>query len=657
MRYKSLKTRLIVILLLVGIIPVMVTGTYNFIISSNSYQNVQNETQEQIEHAVAQHLDKVTNDLKYIAELYAQDIRVQHLLTETNRGTLETEGKALFESLQKEHQITVLEFGDVQGNVYLRGHNVSKYGDSKADVMAIQQALKGQTISGFEYGSSGLSVRAFAPIKQEGKVIGTLQIGLGNEFLTDFQALFPSTEVDLINATGEIVRSTHTDRIGEQIVNDYFAQAMAGEQTRFTDLKQLKIESYLPIQDPTGTAVVSTLLLVQDITTTQNAISQMKMTNGIALLITIFAAIAVALFYSRTLTVPIIKTTQMMHTLSSGDLTSRIADNNRRDEIGKLMTDMKKMQEHLHKTISEIAQASTTVTTKSTVLSQSAKEVSQGSEAIAETMEYLSKGVDKQTVEVSEISGIMVEFSRKLAESTAQGNQLNTTSENVLTLSEDGAKLMNTSNEQMQEIHQVMKESMGKMVQLDQQAVQISSFVSIIEEVANQTNLLALNASIEAARAGEHGKGFAVVADEVRKLAEQVGHSVTEITSIVSAIQHDSKEVSASLQRGYGQVVTGSEQLEITANTFNEIQNSVSQMAQFITMMIHNLQEMSHEGHEINDAMQEITALTEETAASVEETTATVIQTSATMGGVATATEQLSDLAEQLNRVVKDYKI
>ncbi|MEG0472420.1 MAG: HAMP domain-containing methyl-accepting chemotaxis protein, partial [Solibacillus sp.] len=462
---------------------------------------------------------------------------------------------------------------------------------------------------------------------------------------------------DLINATGEIVRSTHTDRIGEQIVNDYFAQAMAGEQTRFTDLKQLKIESYLPIQDPTGTAVVSTLLLVQDITTTQNAISQMKMTNGIALLITIFAAIAVALFYSRTLTVPIIKTTQMMHTLSSGDLTSRIADHNRRDEIGKLMTDMKKMQEHLHKTISEIAQASTTVTTKSTVLSQSAKEVSQGSEAIAETMEYLSKGVDKQTVEVSEISGIMVEFSRKLAESTAQGNQLNTTSENVLTLSEDGAKLMNTSNEQMQEIHQVMKESMGKMVQLDQQAVQISSFVSIIEEVANQTNLLALNASIEAARAGEHGKGFAVVADEVRKLAEQVGHSVTEITSIVSAIQHDSKEVSASLQRGYGQVVTGSEQLEITANTFNEIQNSVSQMAQFITMMIHNLQEMSHEGHEINEAMQEITALTEETAASVEETTATVIQTSATMGEVATATEQLSDLAEQLNRVVKDYKI
>ena len=100
MRYKSLKTRLIVILLLVGIIPVMVTGTYNFIISSNSYQNVQNETQEQIEHAVAQHLDKVTNDLKYIAELYAQDIRVQQLLTETNRGTLETEGKALFESLQ-----------------------------------------------------------------------------------------------------------------------------------------------------------------------------------------------------------------------------------------------------------------------------------------------------------------------------------------------------------------------------------------------------------------------------------------------------------------------------------------------------------------------------------------------------------------------------
>ncbi|ATP38850.1 chemotaxis protein [Solibacillus sp. R5-41] len=657
MRYKSLKTRLIVILLLVGIIPVAVTGTYNFLTSSTSYQNVQNEKQEQIEHAVAQHLNKVSNDLKYIAELYAQDTRVQQLLKETSRTTLDTEGLALFESLQKEHQLTILELGDLQGNVHLRGHNVSKYGDSKADVMAIQQALKGQAISGFEYGSSGLSVRAFAPIKQDGKVIGTLQLGLGNEFLTDFQALFPSTEVDLINEAGEIVRSTHTDRIGQKITNDYFAKAMAGEKTRFTDSKQLKIESYLPIQDPTSTAVVSTLLLVQDIATTQTAINQMKMTSGIALLITVLVAIAVAIFYSRTLTVPIIKTTQMMHVLSSGDLASRIADHNRRDEIGILMTDMKKMQEHLHKTISEISQASTTVTTKSIMLAQSTEEVSKGSEAIAETMENLSKGVEKQTVEVAEISEIMVEFSHKLAESTVQGNQLNVTSENVLALSENGAKLMNTSNEQMQEIHQVMKESMEKMVQLDKQAVQISSFVSIIEEVANQTNLLALNASIEAARAGEHGKGFAVVADEVRKLAEQVAHSVTEITSIVATIQHDSKEVSTSLQRGYGQVVTGSEQLEITANTFNEIQDAVTQMAQFITMMIHNLQEMSQEGNEINDSMQEITALTEETAASVEETTATVIQTSATMTEVSTATEQLSDLAEQLNRVVKDYKI
>ncbi|MEG0473330.1 MAG: methyl-accepting chemotaxis protein [Solibacillus sp.] len=657
MRYKSLKTRLIVILLLVGIIPVAVTGTYNFLTSSNSYQNVQTENQEQIEHAVAQHLDKVANDLKYIAELYSQDTRVQQLFTETNRGTLETEGEALFERLQKEHQLTVLELGDLQGNVHLRGHNVSKYGDSKADVMAIQQALKGQAISGFENGASGLSVRAFVPVKQAGKIIGTLQLGLGNEFLTDFQALFPNTEVDLINEAGEIVRSTHTDRIGEQITNDYFAQAMAGEKTRFTNSKQQKVESYLPIQDPTNTVVVSTLLLVQDITTTQAAINQMKITSGLALLMTVLATIAVALFYSRTLTIPIIKTTQMMHALSSGDLTSRIADHNRRDEIGKLMTDMKHMQEHLHKTISEISQASTTVTMKSTVLAQSTEEISKGSEAIADTMEHLSKGVEKQTAEVADISEIMIEFSHKLEESTAQGNQLNATSENVLSLSENGAKLMNTSNEQMQEIHQVMKESVERMEQLDQHAGQISSFVSIIEDVANQTNLLALNASIEAARAGEHGKGFAVVADEVRKLAEQVAHSVTEITAIVSTIQHDSKEVSTSLQRGYGQVVTGSEQLEITANTFNEIQDAVSQMAQFITKMIENLQEMSNEGHEINDSMQEITALTEETAASVEETTATIIETSTTMTEIASATEQLSDLSEQLNRVVKDYKI
>lgn len=657
MRYKSLKTRLIVILLLVGILPVATTITYNFFATSNSFNEVQQEEQQHLEQAVSTHFAKTAADLQYIAEIYAKDERVQQLLNGSSNEIQIQEGVALFKQLEKEHGLTVFEVGDANGVVALRGHNPEKSGDDKSDIEAIQQALSGKSLSGFEYGASGLSVRAFAPIEQNGRVLGTLQIGLGNEFINEIQALFPSTIIHILNESGEVVRSSDETFVGQKFANTGVTKAIGGKQTRIKGEENNAIESFLPILEPTATTAVGVLMLVQDIEATEATMNSIINMGAFILITTILVAVVVAIFYGQTLTKPIVKTAAMMNVLSAGDLTKRIEKAERRDEIGQLMNDMKVMQEHLHTTISEVAEASHTVSLESTLLAQSTSDVSSGSEAIAETMESLSRGVEKQTHEIAEVSEIMTEFSQNLQETSQQGSQLEVLSKNVLTLSMDGSERIHRSNGQMQEIHQMMEQSIGKMEDLDNQVGQITSFVSIIEDVANQTNLLALNASIEAARAGEHGKGFAVVAEEVRALAEQVRGSVSEITNIVTTIQGGSREVSQSLKNGFSQVENGTNQLAITAGTFTEIEQSVSQMAMFIQQVIAHLGEMSREGQVINQSLQEISAITEETAASVEETTATIVQTSVTMADVASATGELSKLAEQLNQVVKTYKI
>ena len=67
-----------------------------------------------------------------------------------------------------------------------------------------------------------------------------------------------------------------------------------------------------------------------------------------------------------------------------------------------------------------------------------------------------------------------------------------------------------------------------------QSTKEISSRISIVDEITRKIELLALNASVEAARAGEHGKGFAVVATEVSKLAEHSKQAASEILHLAS---------------------------------------------------------------------------------------------------------------------------
>ncbi|KOO52631.1 chemotaxis protein [Viridibacillus arvi] len=390
----------------------------------------------------------------------------------------------------------------------------------------------------------------------------------------------------------------------------------------------------------------------------------MKKTKQQILLIALFITVGtllVVLFisikFSKTISNPIKHIADLMRELSKGDLTVAIRKSNRNDEIGQLTEAMQVMKNTLHDTIQQVADASSSVSAQSEELTHSALEVKIGSELIARTMQEITSGTEKQADNTSNLADTMGVFATKAQEMSEKGGHIQTSSIEVLGLTNNGQQLMASSENQMMKIEEIVHEAVRKMDHLDNQVQEISKLVSVIQEVATQTNLLALNAAIEAARAGERGKGFAVVADEVRKLAEQVSVSVTDITGIVINIQTESSDVTKSLQSSYIEVEQGTRHIKTTSNTLDEINDAVTEMVGNIKIIAENLSDIAINSQELNSSIVEIAAISEESASGVEETAATSEQSSSSMDEVAVRSEKLADLANELDELVRQFKL
>lgn len=362
-------------------------------------------------------------------------------------------------------------------------------------------------------------------------------------------------------------------------------------------------------------------------------------------------------WFTARITKPITLVSDRMNLLAEGDLTKEAIKVNTSDETGQLADALNHMQGRLRNTMESVRNASALLSGKSEEITGSTGEMKEGAEQIALTMDELATGSETQANNASDLSADMQRFAEEVESANNYGNQVEASSKEVIEMTGEGSTLMKSSETQMSKIDDLVHDAVEKVQGLDQHAQEISKLVGVIRDIAEQTNLLALNAAIEAARAGEHGQGFAVVANEVKKLAEGVANSITDITGIITNIQTESSAVVGSLEEGYEEVSAGTKQIEMTGEKFDHINQAVGQMVADMKASSENLTSISSRSQHMNRSIEDIAAISEESAAGIEETSASSQTSSQTMDNVALHVNQLTDLAEDLNKLVGQFQL
>jgi len=319
-------------------------------------------------------------------------------------------------------------------------------------------------------------------------------------------------------------------------------------------------------------------------------------------------------------------------------LIQEIADNNlamvdikvdSEDDIGKADAALNRMKNNLRGIILSIAGTASHVASASEEISSSATQLAQSAETQKDQTMQVATAMQEMSSTVVSVS----DSCNKAAEAASQAAET----------ARVGGSIVDETLAKMRTIAESVGATAKKMEELGKSSDQIGRIIGVIDDIADQTNLLALNAAIEAARAGEQGRGFAVVADEVRKLAERTTTATKEIAQMIKNIQDETKVAVLAMESGTKQVEEGVHSTAKAGDSLRAIIQMSEQVGGMITEIATAATEQSSTTEQVNMNIDQISKLVKESAIGAQQS--------------ATACQDLSGLALDLQTMVGKFKL
>lgn len=446
--------------------------------------------------------------------------------------------------------------------------------------------------------------------------------------------------LDLAGEKADLPAATDAAQSQLQVVSQLWIPFKVSVEKLIKDKKELDVQQILKTNLPLLTAMNSAVVLLQkqaERKVTQLLIGQL-VCLGFGLIILFFI-----IYWARKKIVkPLQQSSSFASGLSLGDLTNSI-QLDQKDEIGELSAALNDMNTSLNGMIKNIMESVDTLTSSSADLSSVASQMLSSSETTVEKTNTVASATEEMNVNMSSIAASMEQASTNVKTVASSSVEMSDNLKNVTQNTDEAKKIaVEAVNKTDSASNQINK--------LGETSEEIGMVTETIRSISDKTSLLALNATIESARAGEAGKGFAVVANEIKALANQTAEATGDIAKKLINIQEASAstigeigDVSEVINRVNKIIITIAESIEHQVYATNEIAENVGQASIGLEEINSNINQATHAVSEVTKEISNVN----EGANEISRSSAMVQQRSSA----------LNELADNLNKMVRKFKV